>query len=1055
MPVPAFGRAAIVRLLIALQITLLVPGVVQAEQQLFVSSSNIGVAGNAPIEPVEIVRFDAQTGRRIDRVVDVFEQAIMRSIRGVTVGPDGHIYVAARQSASGDDDLGQVIKYDGRTFAYLGQFVLPGRGGLRGPEGIAFGPDGHLYVASRFTDSILRYDGATGAFIDAFVPTGTAGLDDPIAIKFDAAGNLYVAADRNNGVLVFGPQGRFIRVAADTAAQGYTSARGLAIGPNGDVFVATIAVDAQSRAGVVAKFDGNGNFVAEIARLTPGSAALGEIVGDMAFDARGHLLVGDIIGQRVRRFDVGGGAELNPAADPILRPRFIALADLALMSVDSDALTVTGDGDENPDRIYGVPFTTEVIDGIAHFYLPGDVNFTNPLIRGTGSNGIVLHVGNNAMVADGVTFIASGKAALPGPGGGPGGSGGSASFGGAGGRPLAPNPVTVTRCNGAAFFGDDNDEPSAPGCGGYGDSDIGFDGFNGNAGLGGTVGEDGGDSSDGGAGSDGGVGVANGDLGAMGGAGGGGRLGSVRGAAGGGGRGGSGAAFSVIINASDGGAGGIGGSGGDGIDGLFGFDGALGAQGAHRYQAGVFSAGNGGSGGGGGSGGSGGGAGGSGGNGGGGGGGGPTTVAPPFNTIVLSGGDGGRGGGGGQGSSGTAGGIGGVGGDGGGGGGLFVLDVAGRLIFDSALLESRGGDGSRGRAGQFAAMPTAGSAGGNGTAGTAGDVFAANDGGDGGDGGRGGAGGKGGKGGAGGIGGGGGGGAGGMFALIASVLTAPDVLADLRGGETFGTQTRGADGYLLVGTYTDRPTFTNATAEVIAGSGRDNPFISGNTNVANIPGLQGGADAFGIAQLTAGDIPGANAGPSDTGVAIVRMDRGPAGYDDDFRDQDMILLVNVSGAAIDNPQFGVGGGVSTPLLQGGFATRGEFGGNGPTTITQLSPGAVYVTLVPDGAVSVNFTGRINGRSHRVSSATLAKGEAVYSSPDSTGAGGGGSGGGGGSLDVALLAVLLAGLLQRLWRAYRDARCRNGCSGTDRELNNVLAPLESRVAAERHDIRCLA
>jgi len=38
----------------------------------------------------------------------------------------------------------------------------PGAGGLRAPAGMAFGPDGRLYISSRETKQILRFDASTG-----------------------------------------------------------------------------------------------------------------------------------------------------------------------------------------------------------------------------------------------------------------------------------------------------------------------------------------------------------------------------------------------------------------------------------------------------------------------------------------------------------------------------------------------------------------------------------------------------------------------------------------------------------------------------------------------------------------------------------------------------------------------------------------------------------------------------------------------------------------------------------------------------------------------------
>src|SRR3954447_14839238 len=60
-------------------------------------------------------------------------------------------------------------RLDLTTGAWLGAFVAAGSGGLTDPDGMAFGHDGNLYVSSLFTHQVLRYDGRTGAFLGPLV----------------------------------------------------------------------------------------------------------------------------------------------------------------------------------------------------------------------------------------------------------------------------------------------------------------------------------------------------------------------------------------------------------------------------------------------------------------------------------------------------------------------------------------------------------------------------------------------------------------------------------------------------------------------------------------------------------------------------------------------------------------------------------------------------------------------------------------------------------------------------------------------------------------------
>ncbi len=145
-------------------------------------------------------------------------ERVLREVEGVPLlwpndlcfGPDGSIYATDSGIAVGDFLLdgrsppndtdvaldGRVLRFDPQT----GEASFLDRG-LRFANGIAFGPDGMLYVAETYTGDILRYAIADGAlmgerevFANVLAPEHPdGGLHGPDGMAFSEDGRLWVA----------------------------------------------------------------------------------------------------------------------------------------------------------------------------------------------------------------------------------------------------------------------------------------------------------------------------------------------------------------------------------------------------------------------------------------------------------------------------------------------------------------------------------------------------------------------------------------------------------------------------------------------------------------------------------------------------------------------------------------------------------------------------------------------------------------------------------------------------------------------------------------------
>jgi len=140
-------------------------------------------------------------------------------------------------------------------------------------EGIAFGPDGHLYVANSSLNTILKI--SPEGVVSTFAAGGL--LSSPSGLAFDNAGNLFVS----NYAWV--NQAAILKITPDGTMSSFASVggggSGLAFNAGGDLFAASYAfgnIWQISPGGSVAAFASGGGIAAPTA---------------LAFDAHGDLFV--------------------------------------------------------------------------------------------------------------------------------------------------------------------------------------------------------------------------------------------------------------------------------------------------------------------------------------------------------------------------------------------------------------------------------------------------------------------------------------------------------------------------------------------------------------------------------------------------------------------------------------------------------------------------------------------------------------------------------------------------------------------------------------------
>lgn len=231
---------------------------------------------------------------RYDRLTGTFKGVFasgngLANPNGIAYGPDGNLYV-------GLGDTGRIMKFHGQTGSYLGDFVNTAEAGFSGCRAIAFGPDGNLYVAGANINSVLRFDGNTGAFKDVFASGN--GMSGTVGLTFGPNGDLFVGAAISNAVYRFNAAGQFQRTYGGGSL---SNATGVLIDSQNRLLVAYSVSNRIQRYNLT-----TGGNLGSLAVTSSLNTPIG-----MTFDPDGNLLVGSFATDSVLKYNPSTGAFLG------------------------------------------------------------------------------------------------------------------------------------------------------------------------------------------------------------------------------------------------------------------------------------------------------------------------------------------------------------------------------------------------------------------------------------------------------------------------------------------------------------------------------------------------------------------------------------------------------------------------------------------------------------------------------------------------------------------------------------------------------------------------
>jgi peptidylamidoglycolate lyase len=241
--------------------------------------------------------WDPETGQ----LLESWGASFFRMPHGLSIDSSDHVWVT-------DVAHNQVFKFthDGDLLLTLGQQGVEGAGSTHfsQPTDVEFGPDGSVYVSDGYINRRVVSFTAAGEYRYEWGAQGPEPEDFYVAhdLAVDGRGRVYVADRENDRIQIFESDGTYVN---EWRSEGAWRPYGIDIDPSSG-YVYVIDGGAQPyvlphRSAVVV-LDGTGAELHRFGRFGnhDGQFLMGH---DIALDRNGNVLVADVLGRRLQRFN--------------------------------------------------------------------------------------------------------------------------------------------------------------------------------------------------------------------------------------------------------------------------------------------------------------------------------------------------------------------------------------------------------------------------------------------------------------------------------------------------------------------------------------------------------------------------------------------------------------------------------------------------------------------------------------------------------------------------------------------------------------------------------